>query len=274
MPAVTYARSAAPAPVAGGRLPPHPLLGEYYADEAGRLKQVRRWFDASAGDYDWVNRLMSLGSGEHYRAEALRRFGLGPGERLLDAGAGTGVIAALAQKLAGPEGLVVALDPSSGMLRQAAARGVRHRVPGRAEHLPFADASFDRLTMGYALRHVADLGATFGEYARVLAPGGSLLLLEITCPRGRLGREMLRFYMRTLVPLAARWLRQRRDTATLMRYYWDTIESCVPPETILAALRAAGFEKVQRRAKLGVFSEYTAVKPSKSCNTTRSSNEG
>jgi demethylmenaquinone methyltransferase / 2-methoxy-6-polyprenyl-1,4-benzoquinol methylase len=258
MPTASYAQSAATAPVA---LPPHPPLGEYYADEAGRLKQVRRWFDASAGDYDWVNGLMSLGSGEHYRADALRRFGLGPGDRLLDCGAGTGVIAALAQRLTGAEGLVVALDPSCGMLQQAAARGVSLRVPGRAERLPFADASFDRLTMGYALRHVADLAATFGEYARVLAPGGSLLLLEITRPRGRFGLELLRFYMRTLVPLATRWLRHRRDTATLMRYYWDTIEHCVPPETILAALRAAGFEQVQRRVQLGVFSEYTAVKP-------------
>jgi demethylmenaquinone methyltransferase / 2-methoxy-6-polyprenyl-1,4-benzoquinol methylase len=260
MPTATYADSAAPAP-GQTALPPHPLLGEYYADEAGRLKQVRGWFDASAGDYDRVNRLMSFGSGEFYRAEALRRFGLSAGERLLDAGSGTGVIAALAQDITGPGGLVVALDPSSGMLRQAAARGVRLRVPGRAERLPFADASFDRLTMGYALRHVADLAATFREYARVLRPGGSLLLLEITRPRGRFGLELLRFYMRTLVPLATRWLHQRRETATLMRYYWDTIEYCVPPETILAALRAAGFEQVRRRVELGVFSEYTAVKP-------------
>ena len=248
-------------PVPGVLLPPHPLLGDYYADEAGRLAQVQRWFDASAGNYDWVNTFMSFGSGVYYRTDALRRLGLGPGERLLDCGSGTGVIAAIAQGIVGAAGLVVALDPSSGMLAQARGRGVLNLVPGRAECLPFADASFDRLTMGYALRHVADLGATFREYRRVLAPGGSLLLLEITRPRSRFGSAALRLYMRTLVPLVARWFRRSRDTAALMRYYWDTIEHCVPPETILEALRAAGFEQVRRQAQLGVFSEYTAVRP-------------
>lgn len=248
-------------PASGVLLPPHPLLGDYYTDEAGRLAQVRRWFDASAGNYDWVNAFMSFGSGVYYRTDALRRLGLGPGERLLDCGSGTGVIAAIAQGIVGATGLVVALDPSSGMLAQARSRGVLNLVPGRAEHLPFADASFDRLTMGYALRHVADLSATFREYRRVLAPGGSLLLLEITRPRSRFGCAALRLYMRTLVPLVTRWFRHSRDTAALMRYYWDTIEHCVPPETILAALRAAGFEQVQRQAQLGVFSEYTGLRP-------------
>jgi demethylmenaquinone methyltransferase / 2-methoxy-6-polyprenyl-1,4-benzoquinol methylase len=248
-------------PLPRKRLPPHPALREHYADEAGRLAQVRRWFDSSAGHYDRVNALMSFGSGVSYRSQALRRFGLQAGDRLLDCGSGTGVIAAIAQDLVGASGLVVALDPSSGMLSQARGRGVRNLVPGRAECLPFADSSFDRLTMGYALRHVADLGATFSEYRRVLAPGGSLLLLEITRPGNRGGSAALRFYMRTLVPLATRLFRHGRDTAALMRYYWDTIEHCVPPATILAALRGAGFEQVSRQAKFGVFSEYTAMKP-------------
>lgn len=262
MPAVPY--KAAPAPAtADGPLRPHPLLSEYHADEASRLRQVRRWFDLSACDYDWVNAFMSMGSGQRYRSEALQRLGVAPGQRLLDAGAGTGTIAAIAQSMVGGQGIVAALDPSLGMLAQAGARGVRNLVPGRAEQLPFADASFDRLTMGYALRHVADLDATFREYARVLAPGGRLLLLEITRPRQRLGLHLLRFYMRTVVPQVTRWLRHGADTATLMRYYWDTIEHCVAPEAIMGSLRAAGFEPVQRRVQFGVLSEYTAVKPVK-----------
>ena len=256
-------------PVTGVLLPPHPVLSDYYTDEAGRLVQVRRWFDDTAVHYDWVNGLMSFGSGVYYRTEALRRFGLAAGERLLDCGSGTGVIAAIAQGIVGPSGLVVALDPSSGMLAQARSRGVRNLVPGRAEHLPFADASFDRLSMGYALRHVADLGVTFSEYLRVLEPGGSLLLLEITRPRNLVGTAALRAYMRTLVPLATRWLHHGRDTAALMRYYWDTIEHCVPPETILEALRAAGFEQVRRQTQLGIFSEYTAVRPTRVQNDQR-----
>ena len=236
---------------------PHPPLTAYYADEPGRCARVRAWFDSAAGDYDRINRLMSFGSGVWYRADVLRRLGVGPGARLLDVGSGTGVIAGLAQKLVGDNGLVVAVDPSSGMLAQAQGRGVKHIVPGRGERLPFADGSFDLLTMGYALRHVADLDAAFREYRRVLRPGGKILLLEITRPRSALGRRALRWYMHDLIPRFAR----SRGAAELMRYYWDTIEYCVPPETILASLEAAGFATPHRAIVFSVFSEYSAARP-------------
>ncbi|MDB5985221.1 MAG: ubiquinone biosynthesis protein UbiE [Nevskia sp.] len=236
---------------------PHPRLTAYYADEPGRLARVRQWFDAAAGDYDRINRLMSFGSGAHYRGDALRRLGVKAGARLLDVGSGTGVIAGLAQKLVGDSGLVVAVDPSSGMLGQARARGVSHIVPGRGESLPFADASFDLLTMGYALRHVADLDAAFREYRRVLRPGGRVLLLEITRPRSAAGTRALRWYMHALVPRLAR----SRDAAELMRYYWDTIEQCVAPEVILASLQAAGFAGASRKIAFSIFSEYSAARP-------------
>lgn len=242
-------------------VPPHPVLSEYYRDEAERQRRVNQLFDASARHYDWINRVMSLGSGRHYRREALLRAGLAPGMRLLDVGSGTGVIALLGQEIVGSTGEVVALDPSPGMLEIARRAGVRNTVPGRAESLPFADAGFDLLTMGYALRHVADLRVTFTEYLRVLQPGARLLILEITRPRPGLGYHFLKFYLGTLVPLATRLLRGSREAQTLMRYYWDTIEHCVPPATILAALEAAGFEQVRRDVVLGIFSEYSAVRP-------------
>lgn len=240
---------------------PHPVLSDYYRDEAERRRRVTELFDAAAGHYDWINRMMSLGSGRRYRREALLRAGLAPGQRLLDVGSGTGVIALLAQDIVGASGEVIALDPSPGMLEVARRAGVRHTLPGRAECLPFADAGFDLLTMGYALRHVTDLNATFIEYRRVLRPGAQLLILEITRPRPGPGYHLLRFYLRTLVPALTRLRRGSREAQTLMRYYWETIEHCVPPATILAALQAAGFEQVRRDVVMGVFSEYSAVRP-------------
>ncbi len=240
---------------------PHPVLTEYYRDEAGRRRRVDQLFDASARHYDWINRLMSLGSGHRYRRDALLRAGLAPGMRLLDVGSGTGAIALLGQEIVGVSGEVVALDPSTGMLEIARAAGVLHTVPGCAESLPFADAGFDFLTMGYALRHVADLQISFVEFRRVLQPGGRLLILEITRPAPGLGYRFLRFYLRTLVPLLTRLLRRSPEAQTLMRYYWETIEHCVPPATILAALEAAGFEQVRREVQLGIFSEYSGVCP-------------
>ena len=116
--------------------------------------------------------------------------------------------------------------------------------------------------MGYALRHIADVAAAFAEFHRVLRPGGRLLVLEITQARGprRHGRAQGLHARRGADDRRASW-RASSDTAELWRYYWDTIEACIAPESVLAALRAAGFEDVQRHVELGIFSEYSAVKP-------------
>ncbi len=219
-------------------------------------------FDASAPHYDWINTMMSFGSGARYRAEAMKRHGVVEGMKLLDVGSGTGALALVAQDLIGASGRVVGLDPSEGMLAEARSNGVKETVIGMGEDIPFDDGAFDMLTMGYALRHVADLEKAFSEYRRVLRPGGKVLLLEITRPRNWLGFHLLRIYMRGFVPLVTRILRRSKEAQVLMRYYWDTIENCVPPQTILDALGRAGFEQVERKGLFGMFSEYSARAPS------------
>jgi demethylmenaquinone methyltransferase/2-methoxy-6-polyprenyl-1,4-benzoquinol methylase len=114
--------------------------------------------------------------------------------------------------------------------------------------------------MGYALRHISDLEVAFREFHRVLAPGGTVCILEITRPASRLGTAVLKAYMRGFVPLLARVIARSGDSPRLMRYYWDTIEVCVPPEAVRRTLAAAGFAEVSRHVELGIFSEYRAVK--------------
>jgi len=154
----------------------------------------------------------------------------------------------------------VGIDPSQGMMNEVSLPGVE-LIHGRAEALPREAASSDFVSMGYALRHIDDVGAAFAEFFRVLRPGGRLLVLEISKPAGRVGTALLKTYMRAVVPTIARVVAHRRDTAQLWRYYWDTIEACIAPEQVLGSLRTAGFESVKRHVELGVFSEYTAVKP-------------
>jgi demethylmenaquinone methyltransferase / 2-methoxy-6-polyprenyl-1,4-benzoquinol methylase len=239
-------------------LAPHPPLARYYGDEGERRRLVDGWFDEAAPTYDWIGQAASLGSGHRYRRQALRRAGLERGMRALDVGCGTGVLAAYAREIVGPAGLAVALDPSLGMLRETGRRGVLRRVRALGEALPFASGRFDFLSMGYALRHVADLKAAFAEYRRVLKPGGKVLLLEITRPEGRLAFRTAKLFLGGLVPRLAR-LKGGRGPERLMEYYWDTIEHCVPPATILAALEEAGFAGVARRVQQGLLSEYSGV---------------
>ncbi|MEQ1682943.1 MAG: class I SAM-dependent methyltransferase [Burkholderiaceae bacterium] len=246
--------------VAAQVLRPHTPLPAYYGDEAEREQYLRRIFDDTAADYDRIEKVLAFGSGRWYRHQALKRAQLAAGAEVLDVGIGTGLVAREALTLIGPQGRLVGVDPSPGMMREVTLPGVE-LVCGRAEALPRDDASSDFVSMGYALRHITDVAAAFSEFHRALRPGGRLLVLEITKPRGRVGTALLKTYMRAVVPLIAAVVSRQRDTAELWRYYWDTIESCIPPESVLAALRAAGFEDVQRHVELGIFSEYTAVKP-------------
>jgi demethylmenaquinone methyltransferase / 2-methoxy-6-polyprenyl-1,4-benzoquinol methylase len=153
------------------------------------------------------------------------------------------------------------LDPSLGMLRCARVPAGVNLALGRAEAIPLHDASVDFLSMGFALRHLSDLALVFSEFFRVLRPGALLCILEITAPAGALPRAFLKAYMRSVVPVVARVVARHRDTPALMRYYWDTIEACVPPQSVLDSLSATGFTAVRRDVELGVFSAYCARKP-------------
>jgi demethylmenaquinone methyltransferase/2-methoxy-6-polyprenyl-1,4-benzoquinol methylase len=236
---------------------PHPVLPCYYDDVQGKRRFVDRMFDASAGDYDRVDRVLAFGTGSRYRADALRRAGLAQGMRMLDVAVGTGLVAKEALGIVGSTGSVTGVDPSAGMM-SAAGAGLT-LVRGRAEALPFAGGTFDFLTLGFALRHLSDLDRVFAEFHRVLKPGGRLLLLEITRPQGRLAQLMLKAYMRGLVPMLAGIVGRSRETPALYRYYWDTIEACVPPAQVMSSIAAAGFTGVRRNVALGIFSEFAAA---------------
>lgn len=153
---------------------------------------------------------------------------------------------------------VIAVEPSPVMLAQRPV-GAAPAVQASAEALPFADGSFDFLSIGFAMRHLPDLRRTFGEFRRVLRPGGVAVVLEIAPPRSRVGRGLLRLYLGKLVPALTRWGTRSAKATELMRYYWDTVEQCVPPEAVLGALRDAGFTRVERHVELAVFNEYRAI---------------
>jgi demethylmenaquinone methyltransferase/2-methoxy-6-polyprenyl-1,4-benzoquinol methylase len=239
---------------------PHIPLTEYYRTEADRQAFLHGIFNDTAVDYDRIEAMLALGTGSRYRRDALARAGLKAGMKVLDVGVGTGLVAAQACFLVGDPALVTGIDPSAGMLAASKLPEKMTLMEGRAESLPFPDNHFDFLSMGYALRHISDLGIAFTEFERVLKPGGVLCVLEITQARSRFGRWMLKTYMRNVIPLLTRLISRKSGTATIWRYYWDSIEACVPPQQVMDTLTAVRFKQVTRHLEIGIFSEYQAVK--------------
>ncbi|MDO9596119.1 MAG: class I SAM-dependent methyltransferase [Azoarcus sp.] len=248
------ARSASP-------LQTDPQLNRYFATEEQRRINTRRLFDSAAPGYDRAENITALGSGPWYRRRALQRSGLTAGMTVLDVAAGTGLVAREAHRIIGGSGRLMALDPSPGMLEELRKKLSVETIEAYAESIPLPADHVDFVSMGYALRHVADLEQAFGEYFRVLRPGGRTCVMEITRPSSALGRLAMRGYIRGVVPLLSRMGRCSSDVSMLWEYYWDTIQAAVEPERVLEAMRSAGFEDVRCMLTLGVFREYVGRKP-------------
>jgi demethylmenaquinone methyltransferase/2-methoxy-6-polyprenyl-1,4-benzoquinol methylase len=147
------------------------------------------------------------------------------------------------------------------MLWEARRAGANSLVQGWAESLPFRAGRFDMVSIGYLFRYVDDLEAIFRECRRVLKPGGQLLALELSPPKSRAARWMVRTHLERVLPRVVAFRTRSQPAQALTRYCWVTIERGVAPETILDLLRQAGFVDVRRRVWFGLFGEYFATKP-------------
>ena len=242
-------------------LAPHPPLHQYYREDEARQRFLNGLFNRTASQYRNVDKATGLGAGMWYRRRALRQAGLVSGMHVLDVACGPGLVAQCAHGIVGPFGLVIGLDPSIGMLREARKGPCGKLVIGIGERLPFAGSKFDFLSMGYALRHLSDLRMAFAEYRRVLKPGGIVLLLDICRPRSPLLLSLSRFYIKTVLGIAFSASTGNRDMKTLMDYWWDTTESCVQPGTVVDALIDAGFSECSQHEMFsGLLRDYRAVR--------------
>jgi len=245
----------------GEIVPPHTPLREYYGTDQNRHRYVIDLFNRTAKHYNTIEGIF-LNGGLLYRRLSLQFNGLKRGMKVLDVAIGTAAVSRGAVQLVGPEGLVIGCDPSPGMLAEARKHFHGPLSRGIAEQLPFRTDTFDFVTMGIALRHVADLRAAFSEYLRVLKPGGTVWILESHVPESRIGHSITRFVWKRMIPGLTLLTTRDPEAKVLMDFYWDTVEKCVPPATIVETMRDVGF--LQARSKVvvpGAFCEYVGRKP-------------
>jgi len=211
-----------------------------------KQRLVRGVFDSVATRYDLMNDLMSMGMHRLWKRFTLAQTGLRPGQRALDVAGGTGDLARGMAEQVGPGGLVVLSDINWAMLEQGRNRlldaGVAGNVSylqGDAQFLPFADDSFDCITIGFGLRNVTDKDLALRSMFRVLRPGGQLLVLEFSHPVSALSPFYDAYSFRVL-PLMGKLVANDPDS---YRYLAESIRKHPDQQTMIQMLQEAGFER-------------------------------
>lgn len=211
-----------------------------------KAQRVRGVFDSVAPRYDLMNDLMSGGLHRVWKQFTLSQTHLRPGQRALDVAGGTGDLARGLAAQVGEQGLVVLSDINGAMLAHGRdrlldvglTRGIAY-AQANAERLPFADSSFDCVTIAFGLRNVTDKAAALASMRRVLRPGGQLMVLEFSQPVAPGLKPLYDAYSFRVLPLLGRVIARDEDS---YRYLAESIRKHPDQETLLGMMREAGLE--------------------------------
>jgi demethylmenaquinone methyltransferase/2-methoxy-6-polyprenyl-1,4-benzoquinol methylase len=214
------------------------------ADTRGRLSepQVRAMFDRIARVYDLMNSVMTAGMHHRWRERAVDLAQVGAGARALDVATGTGDLAIALKRRVGPSGEVIGSDFSDEMLELARRKSGDVRFEsGNALELPYANDSFDAVTVGFGARNFSDLAAGLREMARVTRPGGRVVVLEITTPQRPPLAWFFRIWFDRMVPMLGRIA----GDPDAYSYLPSSVRRFPDPEKLAGELVAAGLEDVR-----------------------------
>jgi demethylmenaquinone methyltransferase/2-methoxy-6-polyprenyl-1,4-benzoquinol methylase len=204
--------------------------------------QVRAMFDRIAVVYDLMNSVMTAGLHHRWRERAADLARLGSGDRALDVATGTGDLAIELQRRVGPSGEVVGSDFSDGMLHIAREKTADVRWDwADAQALPYADDEFAAATVGFGARNFGDLDKGLAEMARVVRPGGRVVVLEITVPQKPPLSSFFRVWFDRIVPLLGRLT----GDPEAYDYLPNSVKRFPAPEALAGRMAAAGLEDVR-----------------------------
>ncbi len=245
-----------------------PELARNPHESADKHGKVRSMFAAIAGSYDLNNRVHSLWQDQAWRRHAVRAANVQPGESVLDVACGTGDLTQAFAASAAAR--VVGLDFTREMLdiaRQkkqrlpAPAVGKIEYIEGDAQNLPFPDASFNVVSIAFGIRNVADPARAIREFARVLKPGGRLVVLEFGRPSFAPARWFNDFYCGWVMPRTATLISGDRSGA--YKYLPKSVASFMSPARMKELMNAAGLSEARVQSlTLGICLCYVAQKPS------------
>lgn len=216
---------------------------------------VRHIFSSIAPRYDLANHLLSCGCDFYWRKRAAEIVTHWAPKNVIDLATGTGDLAlALQKRLAEAE--IVAADFLPEMIELAKRKGVRRAIVADAIKLPFDDGSFDCVTVAFGLRNMEDWGEALREMARVLRPGGHLLVLEFSLPRWSILRVFYRFYLHRCMPLIGSLVTKRKNAYD---YLGNSIEEFPSGVAMLGLMEASGLNNPQAEPlSSGIVTIYTA----------------
>ena len=216
--------------------------------------QVQAMFDRIAGVYDRMNSVMTAGLHPQWRRRAADLAGLGPGQRALDVATGTGDLALELARRVAPGGTVVGADFSERMLELARDKAAVERTAGRlpveatvrfetanALALPYGDDEFDAATVGFGARNFSDLARGVGEMARVVRPGGRVVVLEITTPTGPPLSTFLDLWFDRIVPVLGRVA----GDPDAYNYLPNSVRRFPAPQALAAVMWECGLRSVR-----------------------------
>jgi len=214
-----------------------------------KVKRVGKVFHSVAARYDLMNDLMSFGIHRLWKRFTVELSGVRPGHRVLDLAGGTGDFTQKYSRLVGSEGLVILSDINDSMLHVGRDKLIDHGFSGNiryvqanAEALPFADNSFDCITISFGLRNVTNKEKALESMARVLKPGGRLLVLEFSKPVDPLLSKAYDTYSFSILPKIGKYVAKDEDS---YRYLAESIRMHPDQNTLKNMMRAAGLSRVE-----------------------------
>lgn len=235
----------------------------YEESELGKKQQVEQMFDTISGNYDNLNRMISLGTDQGWRKKVLKLVSDTNPESILDIATGTGDLAILLSKSKAPK--ITGLDLSAGMLevgkQKIKALNLQDRIEmiqGDSENLPFADNSFDAITVGFGIRNFEDLEKGLSEILRVLKPGGIFVILETSVPTKFPFRQGYFFYTQNIMPFMGKLFSKDQKA---YKYLSDSAKNFPFGEELNNILRKVGFKGVEHRPQtMGIATIYSSSK--------------